>query len=112
MLEVKKCVAQSAPPATTLTLAYALPTGVSYTTITLFTVCNRGMTNTKFRLSLRLQGAAENTKQYLYYNEAIPNESTIPFDEQTIEMQAGDELWVYAGTSDLSFNFFGNETTQ
>jgi hypothetical protein len=105
---MKKCLAQIAPIATTLTNVFLCQT---HTTITSFYVCNRENSNTSFRISLALNGTADETKQYLFYDETIPQKSTIPFDEQTIEMNVGDVLRVYAGNANLSFNFFGEETS-
>ena len=71
MAEIYKTLGQVALGATVLTNLYTVP-GATSTVISTITVCNRGGTATTFRISVRVAGAADATKQYIYYDISIP----------------------------------------
>lgn len=107
MAIARKNLGQSTPSAATLTDIYTVPaatTGI----ITTITVANRSATATSFRISHALAGAADNDKQYLYYDVEIPGNDT--FQATTaIPLATTDVLRVYATLATLSFNIHGEE---
>ncbi len=107
MAETYKTLGQSAPSATTATMLYAVPAAGS-TVCSSILVCNRGPGSTKFRISLRVAGEAENSKQYLYYDVPIPAYDTF-IATIGISMAETDELWVYAEEANLTFQAWGAE---
>ena len=101
-----RCIAQSAPAATTAT---TILDGSQQQTIHLrsLVVCNRDATSATFRIWLKLRNEADANKQYLYYAiPIVPNDTfSLALD---IGVQPGDVLKVYASTANLSFNLFGS----
>ncbi len=109
MADTFKVLAQVNPSATTLTDAYTVP-GATSTTVSTLTVCNRSSTATTFRISVAVAGAADNNKQYLYYDTAAPGNDTLTVTIGAT-LAATDVLRVYATLATLSFNIFGVEVT-
>lgn len=108
MSEYFKILAQLNPSATLLTDLYTVPASTS-ASISSIVICNSNNTTTAlFRISIAAGGAADNIKQYLYYDLPIaPNDTFIA----TIGVSLGttDVIRVYSNTADLSFNIFGVE---
>lgn len=102
-----KVLGQSAPAATTATDLYTVPASTS-TVISTLLICNRGATNTTFRISVRVAGAADATKQYLYYDTAIAKNDSFAAT-LGVSLAATDVVTVYAGNANLSFTAFGQE---
>jgi hypothetical protein len=71
-------------------------------------VANRSGTRTKFRISVAVNGAADDNKQYLAYDADIEGNE---IRELTLgaTLGAGDVVRVYATLATLSFNVFGTE---
>lgn len=109
MADAPKVLAQLAPSATTLTTLYTVPGSTSVVSSSLV-ICNRGVTYTTFRISVAVAGGADNIKQYLYYDVAIPANDTFIATIGTT-LAATDLIRVYAGNANLSFNLFGVEVT-
>jgi len=109
MAEVYKTLGQLDAAATTLETLYTVPGGgVLSAVLTTITVCNRGSTNTTFRVAIRVAGAGIDNKQYIYYDAAIPaNETFCRTVGDTIATT--DVVSVYAGNGNLSFNLSGTE---
>ena len=109
MAEVYKVLGQNAPASVTLVALYAVP-ALTKAVISTIIVCNRGATSTVFRVSIRIAAEGDSTKQYIYYDVPIP-----PYDTFAstigITLNSLDEIWVYAGNSNLSFSIFGTEIT-
>ena len=74
------------------------------------TLCNRGGTATTFRLSVAAAGAADATKQYLYYDVSLPANDTFTATVG-ITLATTDVLRAYAGSANVSVNAFGVEVT-
>lgn len=107
MPEVLKVLGQINMPATTLTDFYTVP-ALTTTVISTLYITNRTGTPAHFRVSIAVAGAADNVKQYIYYDISIPNNET--FASTTgITMGAGDVLRGYADIVGLSFQAFGAE---
>jgi len=109
MAESLKSLGQLAPTATTLTDLYTVPASTS-TSISSIIVCNRGATSTTFRISVAVAGAADSSKQYIFYDQALDSHSTFTATIG-VTLTATDKIRVYAGNSDLSFNAFGIEVS-
>ena len=109
MAETIRVLAQSAPAATTLTAVYTVSAATTATVSTL-TVCNRSATAATFRISVAINGAADATAQYIFYDQALAGNSTYA---ATIGMTLGanDIIRVYASTANLSVNVFGVEVS-
>ena len=97
-------LAQSAPAAVTLTLAYTVPAGKQCTVEVV--ICNRGAAAT-VRLSHAIAGAADAVAQYLLYDYAISGGESKVTSRFTVN--AADLLRVYASTATVTFNINGIE---
>jgi len=108
MADYLKVLDQVAAPATTATVLYTVPNLTSTTTSTLV-VCNRSSATVTFRVSIRKAAAAENDKQYIFYDNPLNPHSTLA---AVIGMTLAekDVVYVYASATGLSFNLFGVET--
>lgn len=106
MADTLKVLGQAALAATTLTDVY---TAASPATVSTVSVCNRSATATTFRVSVAVAGAADATKQYLFYD--VPLAGNDSFTATLgITMAATDVLRAYAGAATVSVNVFGVET--
>lgn len=108
MSQTYKILAQSHPSATTLTDIYTVP-ALTSAVISSLVVCNQS-TATSFRVSVAVAGAADNVKQYLFFDAAIQANETQPY-VLGISLATTDVLRVYATLATLSFNVFGVENT-
>jgi hypothetical protein len=108
MAETLKVLAQLTPSATTLTDCYTVP-GATKAAISSISVCNRSTAAT-FRISVAIAGAANDNKQYIYYDTPIPANETL-MATVGISLGAADVIRVYASSANLSFNIFGIEIT-
>jgi len=86
--------------ATTLTDIYTCPAGVTVKISAVF--ANRAATPTTIRLSLAVDGAADDLGQYLLYGVALPANTTIIVDGITIQHQ--DVVRAWAADADVSAN--------
>lgn len=109
MANTLKVLAQTNPSATTLTDSYTVPAATSAVISTIL-VCNNSSSSTSFRVSVAVAGAANATKQYIYYDVAISGNDTFAATIG-VTLAATDVVRVYAGSANLSFNIFGNEIT-
>lgn len=109
MADSLKTLAQVNPGATTLTDGYTVPASTQ-ASISSIVIANRSATPTSFRISVAPAGAADNAKQYLYYDVAIDgNDSFVA--TLGITLDETDVIRVYATLATLSFNIFGVEVT-
>ena len=109
MADTLKILGQSNPLATTLTDIYTVPASTS-TTVSSITVSNNSATATTFRISVAVAGAADDPKQYLYYDVSINGNDTF-VATIGITLAATDKIRIYATLATLSFNVFGVEIT-
>jgi hypothetical protein len=105
--ETQKVLGQSAPLATTLTDAY---TAAAKTVVSSVVICNRGAAQILVRISVAVAGAADATKQYLYYDLPVPANDTF-IATIGITMGIADVVRVYTDLATASFNLFGIEVT-
>ena len=109
MATTLKVLGQSAPSATTETTLYTVPAATS-TVASSLVICNRGAVADAFRVSVSVAGGATATKDYLFYDLPIDANDTF-IATIGIALAATDVVRVYAGTTSLSFNLFGQENT-
>ena len=102
-----KVLGQSAPSATTATDLYTVGSGKSTVASTL-SICNRG-SSTTYRVAVRPAGATLANAHYLVYDATLPGNNS-DFLTIGISLEATDVVTVYAGTANLSFSLFGNES--
>lgn len=72
-------------------------------------VCNRVAAPGSFRLSVSLNGAATNVKDYLYYNLPINGNDTFA-SELGLTLNSFDVIRVFTLTGNLTFTLIGNPT--
>lgn len=102
-----KVLGQLNPPAGALTTLYTVPASTS-AVVSSLTICNKSGTPASFKLSVRVAGAADNPKQYIYDTRPIGgNDTFIATIGPTLG--AGDIVSVYASSANLAFNLFGQE---
>jgi len=109
MAETKKILGQLDAAATTDENLYTVPADTEAIISTL-TVCNRGATDTTFRIRLAVGGAGVSNEQYLFYDVTIPGNETFAATIG-IALADTDEINTYAGNGNLSFNALGVEVT-
>lgn len=108
MSETYKVLGQLNPSATTLTTLYTVPAATA-TIVSSVVVANRSVA-TSFRLSVAVAGAADDNKQYLFYDVPIGANESKPFT-LGLTLAATDVVRAYATLATLSFNLFGVERT-
>lgn len=109
MTDTFKSLGQTNPSATTLTDSYTVPSSTS-ATVSSIVVTNRSATATSFRISHALAGAADNNKQYLYYDTPIAGNDTLVVTLGAT-LATTDVIRVYATLATLSFNIYGVEVS-
>lgn len=109
MAQTLKILSQTKPSATTLTDSYTVP-ALTTAVVSSLVVCNQSAVATSFRISVAQAGAADNPKQYLYYDVAIGSNDTF-IATIGLSLGAGDVIRVYNTLATLSFNFFGQENS-
>ena len=108
MAEAQKVLGQSAPLATTLTDLYTAGAKAVGSSLV---ICNRSASvPAHARVSVAVAGAADDPKQYVYYDLEIPGgETFIATIGWTLAIT--DVVRVYNDLATLSFNLFGVEIT-
>jgi hypothetical protein len=104
-----KVLGQVDTAATTVTTLYTVP-DATVTTISSIVVANRTGSAITFRLSVHVEGASADDKQYLYYDKSVAANDSLTI-VIGITLNQTDVLKVYASAVDMSFNVFGVETT-
>ena len=109
MADVIKVLGQADPDATTTTALYTVPNLVQ-TTVSSVVVCNRNGSAITFRLSIHVNDASADNKQFLYYDKSVAaNDSLTAVLGLTLNQN--DVVKVYASGTGVSFNMFGVETS-
>ena len=109
MANLYKILGQSSPSATTETDLYTVPALTSAVCSSL-SICNRGATQTTFRVSISQSGAATTNKDYLYYDVTLAGNDTF-IATIGVTLATTDKIRVYSGNSSLSFQVWGTEIT-
>lgn len=109
MANLYKILGQQSPAATAETLLYTVPTATS-TVCSSIIVCNRGTTQTTFRVSISSVGAATSNKDYLYYDITLVGNDTF-IATIGVTLATTDVIRVYSGNANLTFQLFGTQIT-
>ena len=107
MGNVYKILGQNSPSATTETDLYTVPSATS-TVCSSISICNRGATQTTFRISISASGAATSNKDYLYYDVILAGTDTF-IATIGVTLATTDKIRIYSGNSSLSFQVWGTE---
>jgi len=109
MADAIKVLGQLDVSATTITTLYTVP-DLTQTTISSLVVCNRSGSGITFRVSVHVNGAGADDKQFIFYDEALAATTTRTV---VIGMCLGqkDIVKVYSSAANVSFNLFGVETS-
>lgn len=107
MATIYKILGQSSPLATTETTLYTVP-ALTSAVCSSISICNRGGTQTTFRVSISQGGGLTVNKDYLYYDVTLAGNDTF-IATIGISLAAGDVIRVYSGNASLSFQLFGTE---
>ena len=107
MVNVYKILGQVSPSATTETVLYTVPISTS-TVCSSISICNRGATQTTFRVSVSQGGAATSNKDYLYYDVTLAGNDTF-IATIGITLATTDVVRVYSGNTSLSFQLWGTQ---
>lgn len=103
----KKVLGQVNPSATTATTLYTVPSGKT-SVISTLVVANLSSTAATYRIAIRIAGSALSNEEYIAYDVALSgNDSTAL--TLGITLAATDVLTVYASTTNVAFNAFGDE---
>tara|TARA_B100000965_G_scaffold177083_1_gene147709 strand:+ start:1471 stop:1800 length:330 start_codon:yes stop_codon:yes gene_type:complete len=109
MADAIKILGQLDVSATTITTLYTVP-DLTQTTVSSLVVCNRGGSGITFRVSVHVNGAGADDKQFIFYDEDLAATTTRTV---VIGMCLGqkDVVKVYSSAANVSFNLFGVETS-
>lgn len=107
MATTYKVLGQLEPAATTETTLYTVPSATQAVCSTL-SVCNNGATDATVRVRIKIAGAADDDKQWLFYDYAVGRKDTRTFTIG-ITLGAADVFVVYASSATVSFQLFGSE---
>ena len=95
----------TANPGNSLTLLYS-PSGVQ--AVGNLKVANASAASRMFTVAIIPNGATILTSHYIAYNTPLlPNQ---PGENGGICLQSGDAIWVSGSTTDVTFNFLGQES--
>lgn len=109
MTDALKVLGQVVPSATILTTLYTVPSATQTSVSSIF-VCNQSGANILFNISVAVNGAADNPKQYIYFQVPLdPNDSFVA--TVGLSLATGDIVRVLSDTGSVSFNLFGVEVT-
>ena len=109
MADALKILGQSDPAATTVTTLYTVP-DKTMTTVSSIVAANRTGSAITFRLSVHVEGASADDKQYLYYDKSVAANDSLTI-VIGITLNQTDVVKVYTSAVNMSFNMFGCETT-
>ena len=110
MADNLKVLGQVDASATTVTTLYTVP-DMTQTTVSSIVAANRTGSAITFRLSVHVEGASADDKQYLYYDKSVAANDSLTI-VIGITLNQKDVLKVYTSAVDMSFNVFGCETTE
>lgn len=109
MADTFSVIAQLNPAATTLTTLYTVPAATSVISSSIV-VCNQAGSAGSFRVAVRPAGASIDPKHYLYYDLPIGANNTF-IATIGITLATTDVVSVYASSTSISFNLFGDKVT-
>ena len=109
MADAIKVLGQVDVSATTTTTLYSTP-DLTQTTCSSLVVCNRGGSAITFRVSVHVNDAGADDKQFIFYDEdlAATTSRTVVIG---LCLGQKDVVKVYSSAANVSFNLFGVETS-
>ena len=109
MADAIKVLGQLDVSATTITTLYTVP-DLTQTTVSSLVLCNSHISGITFRVSVHVNGAGADDKQFIFYDEALAATTTRTV---VIGICLGqkDIVKVYSSAANVSFNLFGVETS-
>lgn len=107
MARTLKILGQADLAATTLTDVYTVPS-LTQSVVSSIVVCNRNGASRTFRISVAVGGAADDSKQYLVYDDTIDANKSLAF-LLGVSLGAADKVRAYASAVGVSVNVFGVE---
>lgn len=110
MADNLKVLGQLDPAATTVTVLYTVP-NMTQTTVSSIVAANRTGSAITFRLSVHVDGASANDKQFIYYDKSVAANDSLTL-VIGITLNQTDVVKVYTSAVDMSFNMFGCETKE
>lgn len=102
-----KVLGQVNPAATTNTTLYTTP-AQKEAVVSSIVVTNQNSSSATYRIAIRPNGAALETKHYIAYDNTIEGKAT-EILAIGITLDAADLITVYGSNADFSFNAFGVE---
>ena len=109
MADALKVLGQVDAGAGTLTTLYTVPGATSVSGSSLV-VCNRNAVAVRFRASIAVAGAADDPKQYIYYDVLVQANDTF-VATIGLTLAATDVVRVLSDIGGVSFSTFGVEVT-
>jgi hypothetical protein len=107
MADIVKILAQSLPPARTLTDAYIVPVNLA-AVISSVVVCNESPSQAKFRLAVVNSGVADALSQYLFYDAQLIGNKTLAITIG-VTIASAAVVRVLSDTGTVNFSIFGIE---
>lgn len=104
-----KVLGQVEPTATTDTTLYTVPASTQAVCSTL-SICNKAAASGTFRVRVKVNGAADDDKQFVVYDAPIGAKDTLLLTFGAT-LGAADVVVVYASSADMTFQLFGSELT-
>lgn len=108
-MEAIKVLGQTAPTSGVLTDSYVVPSDAS-AAISSIVICNQTTSYADIRISIAVSGAADDPKQYIYYDLLCDPKNTF-IATVGITLSQNDVVRVYSNINGVSFQFFGTEVT-
>lgn len=109
MTDTLHVLGQLTPAAITLTTAYTVPAATTALISTMM-VCNTTAVAATFRVSVAIAGAADTLAQYIYRDVTINGNDTFAAS-LGLTLATTDLIRVYASTTGITFNLFGDEVS-
>lgn len=109
MATAYKVLGQVEPAATTDTTLYTVPASTQAVCSTL-AVCNKASSSGTFRVRIKVNGAADDDKQFVVYDAPVAGKDTLLLTFGAT-LGAADVVVVYASSADMTFQLFGSELT-
>jgi len=102
-----KVLGQLHPSATTESTLYTVPSATQAICSTL-SICNMASSAGTFRVRIKVNGAADDDKQFVCYDAPIAANDTLLLTFGAT-LNAADVVVVYSSSADQSFQLFGSE---
>jgi hypothetical protein len=102
-----KVLGQITPNAASATTLYTVP-AATQTVVSTIIACNQNTSAGTIRISVRPDGATQESKHYLVYDAALASNQTIAFT-LGITGDASDVITVQSSNAQTSFSAFGSE---